>query len=86
MIKIHAKLIKRHKTIKNVTYINLNEYDRNNFYDYLTAICRELEISTPIVIPYFIECYENFNSVRFSKEDFVDTVDFDYLFLENIDR
>ncbi|MBO5926253.1 MAG: hypothetical protein J6Q38_01665 [Clostridia bacterium] len=86
MVKISAKLIKNHKTIKNTTYINLNEYDKENFYDYITAICRKLDISTPIIIPYNIECYENFNSVSFSSEDFVDAINFDKLLLENIDR
>lgn len=86
MVKISAKIIKNHKTVKTFTYININEYDRNSFYDYLVEICRKLDISTPIVIPYNIDCYENFNSVSFKSEDFVDTVTFDSLLLENVDR
>ena len=86
MVKISAKIIKNHKTVKTFTYINVNEYDRTSFYDYLVEICRKLDISTPIVIPYNIDCYENFNSVSFKSEDFVDTVTFDSLLLENVDR
>jgi hypothetical protein len=86
MVKISAKIIRNHKTVKTFTYVNVNEYDRNNFYEYLVEICRKLDISTPIVIPYTIDCYENFNSVSFKSEDFVDTVNFDSLLLENVDR
>ncbi len=84
MLKISAKLIKNHKTIKSYTYINVNEYSRDNFYDYLVEICRKLDISTPILIPYFIECYENFNSVSFKSDDFIDKINFDSLLLENV--
>ena len=86
MVKISAKIIRNHKTVKTFTYVNVNEYDRNSFYDYLVEICRKLDISTPIVIPYNVDCYENFNSVSFKSEDFVDTVTFDSLLLENVDR
>ena len=85
MIKISAKLIKNHKTIKTTTYINLNDYESENFYYYVVDVCRKLDISTPIIIPYYIECYEKFNSVSFSKDDFVDNISFDKLLLENID-
>ena len=86
MIKIHARLIKNQKTLKSITYQNINEYESKNFYFYLTEICRRLEISTPIVIAHSRENYEDFNFVKFSKDDFVDSINFDYLLLENIDR
>ncbi len=86
MVKISAKIIKNHKTVKTFTYINVNEYDRNDFYEYLVEICRKLDISTPLVIPYYIDCYENFNSVSFKSDDFVDKINFDNLLLENVDR
>ncbi len=86
MVKISAKIIKNHKTQKSFTYINVGEYDKANFYDYLVEICKRLDVSTPIVIPYAIECYENFNSVSFRADDFIDKVGFDSLLLENVDR
>ena len=85
MIKICAKLIKNHKTIKSINYINLNDYESENFYNYVVDVCRKLDVSTPLVIPYYVECYEKFNSVSFKKDDFVDNVTFDKLLLENID-
>ncbi|MBO5889344.1 MAG: hypothetical protein J6Q58_04315 [Clostridia bacterium] len=86
MVKISAKLIKNHKTIKSYTYINVNEYCSDNFYEYLVEICRKLDISTPILIPYYIESFDNFNSVSFKSDDFIDKINFDSLLLENVDR
>ena len=84
-MKIFAKLIKNHKTIKSYTYAHVSEYESKAFYSHLSEICRKLDIATPITIDYHRECYENFNSVKFSCDDFVDKMPFDYLVLENID-
>ncbi len=86
MVKISATLIKNHRNVKNIVYSNVNEYDSQKFYSYLVEICHRLDVATPIVIPHTKECYEEFNFVKFSKSDFVDKIDFDYLLLENIDR
>ncbi len=86
MVKISAKLIKNHKTIKSITYSNVNDYESEHFYDYLVEICRRLDVATPLIIPFYVKSYEDFNFVRFKKDDFVDDVNFDYLLLENVDR
>ena len=86
MTKISAKIIKNHRTIKSVTYQNVNEYESDKFYEYLVEICHRLDIATPIVIPYHVKSYDEFNSVRFKKDDFIDAPTFDSLLLENIDR
>lgn len=86
MVKISAALIKNHRRIKSVTYTNLNEYKSEDFYFYVTEICRRLDISTPLIVPYTVKCYDEFNSVKIPGEDFVDSVNFDALYLENSDR
>ena len=85
MTHVYAKLIKNHKTVKSYTYKNVREYQSEDFYEHLTEICRQLDIPTPIVIKFHRESYDNFNSVKFSKDDFVDAVSFDCLYLENVD-
>ena len=84
-MKIFAKLIKNHKTIKSYTYAHVSEYESKAFYSHLSEICRKLDIATPITIDYHRECYENFNSVKYTADDFVDKMPFDCLVLENID-
>lgn len=86
MIKITAKLIKNHKTIKTATLQNLGEYESSEFYHYVSTLAQKLDIETPIIIAHHRECYENFNSLKFTKDDFIDAINFDYLYLENDDR
>ncbi len=83
MIKISAKLITNQKVNKSINYISVDNYDSNDFYFYITEICRQLDLSTPIVINYHRECFEKFNSLKFTKDDFIDDFYYDYLFLEN---
>ena len=86
MIKITAKLVKNHKTIKTASYQSVNEYDSAKFYEYVSALSQSLDIATPIIIAYHRECYENFNSLKLTADDFIDKINFDYMFLENDDR
>ena len=86
MIKIFAKLTKNHKTVKSYTYTNINEYKPEDFYGYVSEICNKLDISTPIIIAHNRESYEEFNMVKFAKEDFVDAFNYDSFILENVDR
>lgn len=85
MVQISAKLIKNHKTVKSITYKNVNEYKSCDFYFYLSETCRKLDVETPVVIDYHRESYEKFNFVKFKPSDFIDSVDFDVLLIENID-
>ncbi len=85
MVQISAKLIKNHKTIKSVTYKNVSEYDSSDFYFHISETCRRLDIETPVIIKYHRENYEQFNFVKFKPSDFIDSVNFDELLIENID-
>ena len=86
MVKISAKLVKNHKTVKTASYNSVNEYKSDEFYNYVSTLAQSLDIETPVIIPYHRECFENFNSLKLTKDDFIDAFNYDYLFLENDDR
>lgn len=85
MVQILAKLIKNHKTVKSVTYKNVQEYESEDFYFHISEVCRRLDIATPIIIDYHRESFEKFNFVKFKPDDFIDSVSFDVFLIENID-
>ena len=86
MVKISAKLVKNHKAVKRAVYNSVNEYDSNEFFNYVSTLAQKLDVSTPILIAYHRESFENFNSLKLTKDDFVDDFNYDYMFLENDDR
>ena len=81
-MKIWAKLIKNEKTINQgvVEAENLNTFSgiTKAFMD----VAEEMKIPTPVITRTSAQFFFDFNSVRFKPDDFVEEVDFDYLFIE----
>ena len=84
MFKIWAKVIVGEKIVKQVTYENGGAFVYSEFFTYLSEICNELDIATPILLKTHIFNYAKFRTVRFLPRDFADTPDFDKLVLDNI--
>lgn len=87
MIKIWAKVMNKNKIVKHTTFFdNAEKMDYSLFFDYLSQICQSLDIPTPILLKTHIFNYAKFNFVVFKRDDFVESVSFDSLWLENADR
>lgn len=86
MIKIWAKIIVDNKITKDIIYESVDNYTREEFFDHLSDICHQLNIPTPVLISNHYETYENFNMVKFLPRDFVESLDFDKLEIENAKR
>jgi len=83
MVKIWAKALKKDKIQKDVMYKLFEKFDKEKFMEYLVDICYELDIPTPILLNTHINHFDKFNIVRFKETDFVESIDFDVLMLEN---
>ena len=83
MVRIWAKVLKKDKIIKQYVFEKLSEIDYSEFYSYVREICENLEIPTPIIIKTHLFNYAKYNVVRFKKDDFVESINFDKLVLEN---
>lgn len=83
-MRIWAKLISGGRIRKQFVYENPEKLVYSHFFDYLTDICKELDIPTPVLTKVHIFNFAKFNHVKFLPRDFVETLDYDHLFLENI--
>ena len=83
MIRIWAKVMKNNKIIKQFTFEKFENMDYSLFFDYLREICENLDIPTPVLIKTHLFNYAKYNNVRFTKNDFVESISFDKLVLEN---
>ena len=83
MIRIWAKVIKEDKIVKQFMLEKFTAMDYSEFSNYLREICESLDIPSPVLIKTHLFNYAKYNVVRFNKEDFVESVDFDKLVLEN---
>ncbi len=84
MFRIWGKVITGEKIIKQVTYESDEKFVYSHFFTYLSDICDELDIPTPILLKTHIFNYAKFRTVRFLPRDFAEKPDFDKLVLDNI--
>ncbi len=84
MFKIWGKVIDDGKIVKQVIYERTDKFTYSSFFNYLTDICAELDIATPVLLKTHIFNYAKFGTVKFIPRDFTESVNFDRLVLENI--
>lgn len=84
MFRIWAKVLVGEKIVKQITYESMDRFTYSRFFEYLSDICGELDIPTPILLKTHIFNYAKFRTVRFLPRDFAETPEFDKLVLDNI--
>ena len=83
-MRIWAKLMTGGRIQKQMVYENPEKLTYSHFFEYLTEICHDLDIPTPILTKTHIFNFAKFNHVKFVSRDFVESLGYDHLFLENI--
>ena len=63
-------------------YERIDNFSKETFYLHVQELCHELDIPTPVILKYHIENYVNFNVCHFLKRDFVESINFDKLVIE----
>lgn len=86
MIKLWAKIITDNKIQADTIYESADNYSRDEFFEHISEICYKLNIPTPVLVASHYANYEVFNLVKFLPRDFVESVDFDRLEIENAKR
>ena len=84
MIRIWAKVMKKGKIIKQYTFEKEGVIDYSEFFSYLRDMCEHLDIPTPVLIKPHLFNFAKYNNVKFLKDDFMESISFDRLVLENI--
>ena len=83
-MRIWAKLMTDGHIKKDFVYERPEKLTYAHFFDYLTDFCAKLDIPTPVLMKTHIFNFAKFNHVKFLKRDFVDSLEYDYLFIENL--
>ena len=83
-MKIWAKLMLDGKIKKQIVYEKDEKLTYSHFFDYLSEICTKLDVPTPVLLKQHILQFAKFRHVKFIPRDFVDSTDFDKLWIENI--
>ncbi|MDE6411995.1 MAG: hypothetical protein K2L02_05645 [Clostridia bacterium] len=84
MFRIWAKVLKDEHIQKQFVYESEEKFSYSDFFTYLSDICVELDVPTPVLLKTHIFNYAKFNHVAFRPDDFIEQITFDKLQLENI--
>ena len=84
MFRIWAKVLQDDHIQKQFVYESENKFSYSDFFTYLSDICVELDVPTPVLLKPHIFNYAKFNHVAFRKADFIEQINFDKLLIENI--
>lgn len=82
MVRIWAKTINEDKIVKSIIYEKQENFSTDNFQTYLEEISAILDIPTPVYLSKHLRHYISFNNTSFNQSDFVESIDFEKLVLE----
>lgn len=88
MFRIWAKIWKENRLIKDIVVLDVaKEKNRTKkVFDSLDEICYSFDLSKPIWLDYNIEEFKRIDKTRFSSDNFIDSIDFDYLEIQVIEE
>ena len=86
MVRIWAKIIKEEKIVAQTIFEQQSTFEIDDFFEYVSTICHELDIATPIILSKHLFHYIQFNNTTFCKNDFPEVVDFDKFVLEEASK
>lgn len=83
MLRIWSHTLENTKITRSYIYESIDNFSEENFRYHIEKICHELDIPTPVILKTHINNYIEFNTVTFIKRDFIESIDFEKLVLEN---
>ena len=84
MIKIWAKVFSADHIENQTVYEQDEPLTYSHFFTYLSDICGTLDIPTPVLLKSHVMNFAKFKHAVFRPRDFLESVEFDKLILENI--
>lgn len=88
MFRLWAKVFKENRLMRDMVICNdsKNINRTKKVFHAIDDICYEFDLSKPIWLDANIEEFKRHDKARFSKDNFIDTIDFDYLEIHVIEE
>ena len=83
MVRLWAKTIKGHKITKSYIYESIDNFNEETFYRHIQELCHKMDIPCPVILNFHINNYITFNNCSFTLRDFVESINFDKLVIED---
>ena len=87
MFRLWGKEFKDNRMVRDTVVCDDNDDTRTHkIFSALDAICYEFDLSKPIWLDANIEEFRRHDKTRFTQDNFVDSIDFDYLEIHIIEE
>lgn len=87
MFRLWGKMWKENRLIKDVVLCDTSDDTRTHkIFHTLEEICYLWDLSKPIWLDANINEFKHYNKTRFTSDNFIDSIDFDYLEIHIIDE
>jgi len=87
MLKIWGKIIKNNKIIKDeVAVSDIGGTYQENLKQCINELCYKFDISKPYWLPTNLDEYNKRNKTSFTKDNFIEQIDFDKFTIEELDN
>ena len=83
MVRIWAKTIIDNKLQDDIIYEAVGNFKPEELYLHVGEICHKMDIPSPVVLKSHEKNYVEFNTCTFLARDFVESIYFEKLVLEN---
>ncbi|MGB4660584.1 MAG: hypothetical protein WBI07_15525 [Mobilitalea sp.] len=88
MFRLWAKVFKENRMVKDMEVRNDDEEMRRTqkIFHAIEEICHEYDLSKPIWLESTIADFKRHDKTRFTKDNFMEPIDFDYLEIHVIEE
>ena len=88
MFRLWAKIFKDNRMLKDIVICNDNiELNRTRkIFDSIDEICYQFDLSKPIWLDSTVADFKKHDKTRFTQDNFIDRIDFDYLEIHVIEE
>ena len=84
-MKLWAKIIDGDHLVANIVMRNAAPLVQEEYEAFLSQICQQLDLSTPVTLRTHFVHLRRFNIVEYKPRDFIEPVDFSKFTIENVD-
>ncbi|MEE0954855.1 MAG: hypothetical protein U0L49_03450 [Eubacterium sp.] len=87
MFKLWGKIYTNNHMIRDITIAeDIDDTRTHKIFKALDEICHEFDLSRPVWLESNIRDFQRRKKVRFTKDNFVEEIDFDYLEIQIIEE
>ena len=87
MFRLWAKIFKDNRLIRDTVICDdSNDTRTHKIFNAIDEICNQFDLGKPIWLDATIAEFKKHNKVRFTQDNFIETIDFDYLEIHVIEE